>query len=145
MSDFNKLAEELEATVSGNANDTSAITDVTHDSRHVRNGTIFVAIKGSTVDGHRFIEDVIRRGAAGIISEYDPPENFSGVWLKVADARHALAKAAAVIHGDPSAKLDLVGVTGTNGKTTTTYLCYALAEAAGVKPRADDGGIPDRR
>jgi UDP-N-acetylmuramoyl-L-alanyl-D-glutamate--2,6-diaminopimelate ligase len=85
------------------------------------------------MDGHRFVDEVIRRGAAGIISEYDAPSGFAGSWLKVKDAREALAKAAAVINGNPSHKLDLVGVTGTNGKTTTTYLCAALAEAAGVR------------
>ena len=76
----------------------------------------------------------MRRGAVGVISELDPLERFNGAWLKVPDARVALAKAASIINGEPSHKLDLVGVTGTNGKTTTTYLCYALAEAAGVKP-----------
>jgi len=110
------------------------VTDVTHDSRQAREGTLFVAVKGLTMDGHRFVDDVMRRGAAGIISEYDPPPDFEGAWLKIKDARVSLAKAAAVINGDPSQQLDLVGITGTNGKTTTTYLCYALAEAAGVKP-----------
>lgn len=110
------------------------VDSVTHDSRQAGPGTLFVAIKGATVDGHRFIEDVMRRGAAGIISEFDQPEDFKGVWLKVVNARIALAKAASIINGEPSHKLDLIGVTGTNGKTTTTYLCYALAEAAGVKP-----------
>lgn len=110
------------------------VSDVTHDSRQAKAGTLFVAIKGLTLDGHRFVDDVIRRGSAGIISEYDPPPNCVVAWLKVNDAREALAKAAAVINGDPSHQLDLIGITGTNGKTTTTYLCYALAEAAGVKP-----------
>jgi UDP-N-acetylmuramoyl-L-alanyl-D-glutamate--2,6-diaminopimelate ligase len=110
------------------------VIDVTHDSRQARNGVLFVAIKGHTMDGHRFVADVIRRGASGIISEYDPPADFAGAWLKVKDAREALAKAAAVINGNPSHELDLVGVTGTNGKTTTTYLCFALAETADVKP-----------
>src|SRR5205814_9372971 len=87
-----------------------------------------------TADGHRFVPDVMRRGAAGIISEYDPPSGFDGAWLKVADARIALAQAAAIINGEPSHDLDLVGITGTNGKTTTTYLCFALAEGAGRKP-----------
>ena len=86
------------------------------------------------MDGHRFVDDVIRRGAAAIVSEYDPPVQFKASWLKVKNAREALAKAAAVINGDPSHKLDLVGITGTNGKTTTTYLCFALAEASGIKP-----------
>ena len=126
------VAEALEA--GRNSYDHGNVTGVTHDSRQVREGTLFVAIKGHTMDGHRFIDDVMRRGAAGIISEYDPPAEFGGAWLKVKDAREALAKAAAVINGNPSHELDLVGVTGTNGKTTTTYLCFALADAAGIKP-----------
>ena len=126
-----QLAEQLNARLSGNG---SAIaTDVTHDSRQAGEGTLFAAIKGATVDGHRFVDDVMRRGSVGIISEFDPPAEFSGAWLKVSDARQALAKAAAVINGNPSHQLDLVGITGTNGKTTTTYLCFALAEAAGKK------------
>jgi UDP-N-acetylmuramoyl-L-alanyl-D-glutamate--2,6-diaminopimelate ligase len=85
------------------------------------------------MDGHRFLDDVMRRGAPGVISEYDSPAGFGGAWLKVRSAREALAKAAAVINGNPSHKLDLVGITGTNGKTTTTYLCRALGEASGQK------------
>ncbi len=109
------------------------VSDVTHDSRQAGEGALFVAIRGTTMDGHRFVEEVMRRGAVGVISEYDPPAGFAGNWLKVEDARRSLAKAAAVINGDPSHKIDLVGITGTNGKTTTTYLCFALAEAAGKK------------
>ena len=127
-----KVAAELNAEFSGES--LVAVTDVTHDSRQARKGTLFVAIKGLTMDGHRFIGDVMRRGAAGIISEYDRPQDFTGAWLKVKDARESLAKAAAVINGHPSHDLNLVGITGTNGKTTTTYLCFALAEAAGAKP-----------
>jgi UDP-N-acetylmuramoyl-L-alanyl-D-glutamate--2,6-diaminopimelate ligase len=126
------VAEALDAVFSGPPD--ASVTDVTHDSRQAREGTLFVAIKGHTMDGHRFVDDVMRRGAVGIISEYDSPNDFNGSWLKIKDAREALAKAAAVINGNPSHELDLVGVTGTNGKTTTTYLSFALAEAAGVKP-----------
>ena len=75
----------------------------------------------------------MRRGAAGIISELDAPADFKGTWLKVTDARESLAKAASVIYGDPSHHLKLVGITGTNGKTTTTYLCFALATANSEK------------
>lgn len=126
------VAEQLNAELFGDG--ASIALDVTHDSRQAREGTLFVAIKGETMDGHRFVEDVMRRGAAGIISEYDPPTDFAGAWLKVEKAREALAKAATVINGDPSHQLNLVGITGTNGKTTTTYLCFALAEAAGQRP-----------
>lgn len=126
-----QLAEGLDAEFFGN--DAADLADVTHDSRQVREGTVFVAIKGATADGHRYLDDVVRRGTAGIISENAPPEGFDIGWLRVSNARAALAKAADIIYGHPSKQLDLVGVTGTNGKTTTTYLCYALAEAAGAK------------
>lgn len=132
MLSIEQIGIELDAKINGNGSAQAA--DVTHDSRQVKHGTLFVAIKGLTLDGHRFIDDVMRRGAAGIISEYDPPQDFAGNWLKVTDAREALAKAASVINGNPSHDLDLIGITGTNGKTTTTYLCFALAEAAGTRP-----------
>ncbi|MBV9242367.1 MAG: UDP-N-acetylmuramoyl-L-alanyl-D-glutamate--2,6-diaminopimelate ligase [Acidobacteria bacterium] len=127
-----QLATELDAELFGDGN--VVISDVTHDSRQAREGSLFAAIKGETADGHRFVPDVMRRGAAGVISEYDPSADFTGVWLKVKEARHALAVAASRVNGDPSHQLDLVGITGTNGKTTTTYLCFALAEAAGQHP-----------
>ncbi|MGI8668357.1 MAG: Mur ligase family protein, partial [Aridibacter sp.] len=126
-----EVAEKIDAEIFGNGD--AIISDVTHDSRQAKNETLFVAVRGLTIDGHRFINDVMRRNAAGIISELNPPEDFQGVWLKVADARKALAKAADVIHGQPSKDLKLVGITGTNGKTTTTYLILALAEANGEK------------
>lgn len=125
------LAAELGATASGDTDLTAS--SVTHDSRQAGEGSLFVAVQGLTMDGHRFIEDVLRRGAVGIISELPAPADFRGVWLQVENARRALARAAAVINGNPSHKLDLIGITGTNGKTTTTYLTYALAEANGEK------------
>ncbi|MGD9563318.1 MAG: UDP-N-acetylmuramoyl-L-alanyl-D-glutamate--2,6-diaminopimelate ligase [Pyrinomonadaceae bacterium] len=108
-------------------------SDITHDSRQVHDGTLFAAIRGATMDGHRFIDDVMRRGAVGVVSELPRPDGFDGVWIQVGRIREALAKAAVVINGGPSGQLSLVGITGTNGKTTTTYLCNALAEAAGQK------------
>jgi UDP-N-acetylmuramoyl-L-alanyl-D-glutamate--2,6-diaminopimelate ligase len=127
-----EVATELKAVLTGDPSRT--VLDATHDSRQARQGTLFAAIRGLTMDGHRFVEDVMRRGAAGIISELDSPAGFEGAWLKVPNAREALARAAAVINGNPSHELDLVGITGTNGKTTTTYLCFALAEANAVRP-----------
>lgn len=124
-----EIAKKLGARLTGSSD--RAVSDVIHDSRQARPGSLFVAIRGATVDGHRFIEDVMRRGAAGVISEFDAPEQFEGDWLKVEDARVALAKAAKAVHGDPSSEIDLIGITGTNGKTTTTYLVFALLESAG--------------
>jgi UDP-N-acetylmuramoyl-L-alanyl-D-glutamate--2,6-diaminopimelate ligase len=126
-----EVAKQLNAKVSGD--ETAEVLNVTHDSRQARAGTLFAAIRGLTMDGHRFVEEVMRRGAVGIISELDAPENFNGAWLKVENARESLAKAASVIYGNPSHEIKLVGITGTNGKTTTTYLCFALAEANGEK------------
>lgn len=124
----NELARQIDAELTGSGD--CVITDVIHDSRQAGNGALFVAIRGTTVDGHRFIEDVMRRGAAGVISELNAPEGFEGEWFQVKDARVALAAAASAVNGSPSADLDLVGITGTNGKTTTTYLVFALLEAA---------------
>ena len=126
-----EVAKQLNAEFSGDQ--TAEVLNVTHDSRQARAGTLFAAIRGLTMDGHRFVEDVMRRGAVGVISESDAPDNFKGAWLKVKNARESLAKAASVIYGNPSHELKLVGITGTNGKTTTTYLCFALAEANGEK------------
>ncbi|MCS6873486.1 MAG: UDP-N-acetylmuramoyl-L-alanyl-D-glutamate--2,6-diaminopimelate ligase [Pyrinomonadaceae bacterium] len=126
-----ELARRINAKLYGDAEMT--VLDVTHDSRQAREGYIFVAIRGLTVDGNRFVSDVMRRGAVGVISELEPPVGFQGVWLQVKNARIALAEAADFIHYSPSRGLKLVGITGTNGKTTTTYLMFALGEANGEK------------
>ena len=126
-----KIAENLDADLFGDGK--ICATSVTHDSRQAGAGSLFVAIRGLTLDGHRFINDVMRRGAVGVISELDAPENFRGAWLKVKNDRRALAQAAAIIYENPSDDLKLIGITGTNGKTTTTYLVFALAEAGGEK------------
>lgn len=119
------------------------VTDVTHDSRRAGEGSLFVAVRGAVVDAHRFIGQVMERGAAGVISESERPADFGGAWLRVSDARQALALAAAEVHGHPSRELELVGITGTNGKTTTTYLVAAIAEAAG-EPVAMTGTVEYR-
>src|SRR5262245_59140633 len=94
---------------------------VTNDSRRVVPGGIFVAITGARVDGNLFVNDATKRGANAIISERprpaDLPPESKIVWLRVENARVAMAKVAALVHGQPSHKLKLIGVTGTNGKT----------------------------
>jgi UDP-N-acetylmuramoyl-L-alanyl-D-glutamate--2,6-diaminopimelate ligase len=115
-----EIAEELRAEASGPLD--RAVTDVTHDSRRVAPGSLFVAITGLRHDGNTFVSDAVAAGAAGVVSEQPRPEGFEGAWLRVADARRTLARAAAVVFGRPSEWLRLVGITGTNGKTTTAYL-----------------------
>ena len=137
----NPLSNEAAATlgdvaraVEGNltSGDSAApISDVTHDSRQARAGTLFVAIRGEKADGNRFVADVSRQGALGVVSEIERPLDFEGAWIQVRDARRALALAADEVQGHPSRELKLVGVTGTNGKTTTAYLIAAVVEALG--------------
>jgi UDP-N-acetylmuramoyl-L-alanyl-D-glutamate--2,6-diaminopimelate ligase len=108
------------------------ITAVTHDSRRAGVGSLFVAIRGLATDGNRFVEAALKKGAAAVASEEAP---LPGVpWIRVRDAREALAVLSATVFGDPARSLELVGVTGTNGKTTTTYLIDAVLRAAGEKP-----------
>ena len=124
------VARALEGTLTGGDADAS-VSGVTHDSRQARAGWLFVAIRGEKADGNRFAADVMKQGAVGVISEIERPADFGGAWIQVEDARRALALAADEVHGRPSRELKLVGVTGTNGKTTTAYLIAAVAEAAG--------------
>ncbi len=129
-----QVARAVGAQLTGAHDDDAIITDVTHDSRQAHAGSLFVAVRGAVVDAHRFVPQVIEQGAAGIVSEQPRPDNFAGAWLRVADVRAALAQAAAEVHRHPARELRLVGITGTNGKTTTAYLVAAMAEASGVTP-----------
>jgi UDP-N-acetylmuramoyl-L-alanyl-D-glutamate--2,6-diaminopimelate ligase len=106
------------------------VIDVTHDSRQVKPGTAFVAISGAQTDGNRFVSQAIEAGAVCVISEQPTVENSSIPWITISDARAALARASALVHGSPSRRLRLVAVTGTNGKTTTTYLVDSIIREA---------------
>jgi len=108
---------------------TLEIVDVTHDSRRSSPGSLFVAVRGLAADGNQFVEAARKKGAVAICSEA-PPEG-EGTWVRVPDAREALALLSAAALRDPARALDLVGVTGTNGKTTTTYLVDSALRAAG--------------
>jgi UDP-N-acetylmuramoyl-L-alanyl-D-glutamate--2,6-diaminopimelate ligase len=102
------------------------------DSRQVKPGALFVALRGEKTDGNRFVFDAIEAGAAAIASELPRPDAPVRVtWIQVADARKALAIASANFYDRPAETLKLVGVTGTNGKTTTTYLVDSILRAAG--------------
>src|SRR3989454_2062467 len=120
-----------------------AVTEVTHDSRQAGPGSLFVAVRGELFDAHKFIPQVMKQGAVGVISEQSPPEDFQGTWIQVENVRRAMAPAAAEVHHHPSRELQLVGITGTNGKTTTAYLIASIPEAAG-EPVAMTGTVEYR-
>jgi len=109
-----------------------AIRGVTHDSRAVQPGSLFVAVRGLHVDGHEFVVEAATRGAAAALVERPVPE-VDLPQLVVERTPEALATAAAWWYGDPSQELAVVGVTGTDGKTTTSFLAVAALEAAGVR------------
>lgn len=111
-----------------------AVNNIQFDSRKVEKGDVFVAIKGTVVDGHDFIEQVIDKGAVAIVCERIPEITIEGItYIKVDSAPKALAVMASNYYGVPSENLKLVGVTGTNGKTTIASLLYQLFKKAGYK------------
>jgi UDP-N-acetylmuramoyl-L-alanyl-D-glutamate--2,6-diaminopimelate ligase len=106
---------------------------VTFDSRQVGEGWIFVALRGLKADGTEFVPQAVERGAAAIVAERGPETGVDVPWVVVADARYALAILAAEFYAHPSRRMQVVGITGTNGKTTTSYVLSAIFEAAGVR------------
>jgi UDP-N-acetylmuramoyl-L-alanyl-D-glutamate--2,6-diaminopimelate ligase len=107
----------------------ATVSAVTHDSRQAGTDSVFVAIRGLATDGNLYVDAARRKGAVAVVSEQPPQPG--GPWVQVPDAREALATLAAAVLGDPAQRLTLVGVTGTNGKTTTTHLIDAALRAAG--------------
>ncbi|SHH57190.1 UDP-N-acetylmuramoylalanyl-D-glutamate--2,6-diaminopimelate ligase [Caloranaerobacter azorensis DSM 13643] len=107
------------------------ISKIVYDSRKAENGCIFVAIKGYKTDGHNYINQAISNGAKAVILQRDIniPENIVKILVK--DTRCALARISSNYYKNPSEKLELIGITGTNGKTTTTYLIKSILEASG--------------
>jgi len=111
------------------------VSQVTNDSRRVQAGALFVAIHGVATDGNLYAKAAAEHGAVAVISETPAPADWNrGIpWMEVADARKALAIAAANFYGKPATAMKLVGVTGTNGKTTTTSLIDSIIRASGAK------------
>ena len=106
---------------------------VTHDSRRVEAGWVFVALRGLKTDGVEFAAQAIAAGAAAIVADRAAPTSTPVPWVVVNDARLALAWLAAEFFGHPSREMQVIGITGTNGKTTTGYLVSSIVEAAGTR------------
>ncbi|MDB6069886.1 MAG: UDP-N-acetylmuramyl-tripeptide synthetase [Verrucomicrobiales bacterium] len=106
------------------------VTGLTADSRQAGPGILFAALRGETSDGHNFISQAIANGAAAILAETDVPTDYRGTWITVKDTKAALAEAADAFFRKPSDRLPIVGVTGTNGKTTTCFLLQHIITSA---------------
>ncbi|AOS84890.1 UDP-N-acetylmuramoyl-L-alanyl-D-glutamate--2,6-diaminopimelate ligase [Chlorobaculum limnaeum] len=110
-----------------------AVTGVTCDSRQVAPGAVFVAVRGFSADGHRFVGAAVEAGAVAVVCEELPAERADSVcWLLVPDARKALAELSKAFYGNASDRLMIIGVTGTNGKTTTARLVTSMLNASGI-------------
>ncbi len=107
------------------------IGEVIYDSREVTSHALFVAVPGFKTDGHQFIADALQRGVAAVVIENEQYRSDQYTWVQVANSRKALADLSSVLCGHPSRFLNVIGVTGTNGKTTTTNLIAKVLENAG--------------
>ena len=142
MTSLGELARSLQARLlppsrAGRPQDISEaaatrVRDVEHDSRRVESGALFACIPGATCDGHGFAGDAVAAGATALLVERPVPATVA--CLLVGSVRRAVGPAAAEVHGNPAPRLDLAGVTGTNGKTTTVRLAAGLLQAAGRDP-----------
>ncbi len=135
---INELINNLEIAASHNLGNQD-IKGLAFDSRYVRAGYMFFALRGTNVDGNNFIQDAIARGAIAIVSESKPTViSREGIAIiQVKDARAAMAKIASVFYGNPSEKLCVCGITGTNGKTTTAYMLNRI-----LQMKEEGGKIP---
>lgn len=110
------------------------ITGIAYSSQKIKPGFLFAALKGEKHNGFDFIPDALKKGAAAVLSEREKPEGFKKTWIKSQDARRALALISAEFFDHPSQKMKVIGITGTKGKTTVTYLMEEMLKKAGCFP-----------
>jgi len=130
--DANGLLTQPASPQAGAAGDEASVTSIAYDSRTVTAGALFVALRGERADGAAFAGQAVARGAIAVVSDGDAPSGLSGPWIPVSDGRLALAMLAAHFYRHPSREMRVVGITGTNGKTTSSYLVQGVFEAAGI-------------
>ena len=107
------------------------IRSLDYDSRRVKDGSLFFAVEGATTDGHLYIDEALQRGAAAVASQREPAPESTVPWIQVEAVRPFMASVADRFYQQPSRRLQLVGVTGTNGKTTTAFLVHSILEQQG--------------
>lgn len=129
---FRELLEAVEVRAAG-GDPAVPVKGIAYDSRQVEPGFLFVAIKGFKADGHEYINEAVKRGAVAVVVQYETVLPPWMAWAQVADTRYALALLSARFFGNPSSKMKVIGITGTNGKTTTSNLLAAVLNAAGRK------------
>ncbi len=127
-----KGVETLEPLGDGAAANTQ-LAGIAYDSRQVRPGFLFASIQGEKLDGHKFIPQAVASGAVAVLSERPAEAGVRALWVRVPHARRALAQVAANFYSQPARALRLIGITGTNGKTTISYLLESILRAAGHK------------
>lgn len=110
------------------------IKGLAYDSRKVRPGFVFVAVRGHAQDGHAFLREAEDRGAAALVAESFEKTDFEAALIQVPETRSALAGIASRFYGDPSQGLEFIGITGTNGKTSTSYILESILKSAGAHP-----------
>jgi len=108
-----------------------SVTGLDYDSRRVEKGFVFFAFAGARVDGRRFAQQALEQGACAVVSEAPRPQDFTGLWIEVEHGRRALATAARNFYQHPDERIHFTGITGTNGKTTTSYVLEAILREAG--------------
>jgi UDP-N-acetylmuramoyl-L-alanyl-D-glutamate--2,6-diaminopimelate ligase len=107
------------------------VSGLEYDSRRIEAGNLFFAFEGAHADGRRFAQDALSRGAVAVVSDSPRPLGFQGPWIEVEHARRAMSAASRAFYHHPDQRVHFTGVTGTNGKTTTSYLIEAILRAAG--------------
>jgi UDP-N-acetylmuramoyl-L-alanyl-D-glutamate--2,6-diaminopimelate ligase len=133
MMQLEKILEGIDV-VSFSGDRQRSIEDIVFDSRYVRKNSLFIAVKGTNTDGHDYISSALKSGASAVICENLPPEPDKSVcWIRTSDSAKALGQASSNYYNKPSASLKLVGVTGTNGKTTIATLLYRMFTGLGHK------------
>src|ERR1051326_4642357 len=135
------LSQLLLGTEAAHSGGDPEITGLDYNSRRIQPGWAFVAMRGESSDGNRYIDAALKQGAVAVVTDSESESRRQGVpWAVVSHGRRALAQMSANFYGRPAEKLKIIGITGTNGKTTTTFLCESILRHCG-RPSALIGTI----